>query len=1476
MNFVRSSLKYPQVTITILAITFAVGINSLLHMPRREDPKITIRQGLVIAYYPGANSVQVEDQVTEKVEQYLFQFEEVRKEKTYSTTRDGAVVVNVELEESVKRPDIFWNKLKHELLLAKQLDLPQGVIGPIVNTEFGDTKALVIGIESEQGDYAQLKNHITKLEDALRTIQAVSKIKRIGEQKEQVVISSSSEKLAQYDIPLKQVVSVLRSQNAINATGSVKTGQLEVPLYTTGYYTTEDEIANQIIGTSDNGDVVRVKDVAKVKRIYEEPTSKSYINGKNAMMLAVEMHAGNNIVEFGDNVQDKLAAFQEQLPTGYSLTTIVDQPGIVSKNISHFFHEFFLAIISVVIVVILLMPFRIAAVAATAIPMTVAVTFALLHAFGIELHQVSLAALIVVLGMVVDDAIVVADNYVELLDKGLDRWTAAWRSASDLVVPVLTATVTIIAAFLPMVILTGSVGEFIYALPVTVAISLTASFIVSMVLTPLLCYKFIKKGLHNPEKAAKKKKPSVLDGMQNAYDRSLEWAMKHPRFTIWGSLLSIVLAGVLYITIDQKFFPAAERNQFVVELWMPSGTQLEETEKAMNSLENLVRNDERVIDYTSFVGSSAPRFYYNFSPEFPVSNYGQVLVNTTDEHTAEALATSLNEQLTDILPQARVEAKLMQQGTPTKSPVEIRIVGSDLNTLKTIGNKVESIMRSARGSRLVHNNFTEDVYGVSIQLSNEASRLGFTTGSVAQVIYTGFNGAPITTMYEGETPVDIVLRLEEEERQNFEDIKDTYLPSPATGEPVPLRQIATLTPQWHTGRIMHRNGLRTLTVGSQTTDDVLPSELLKSIKPAIDELELPHGYHLEIGGEQENKKETFSQMIVALSISLVAIFLILLLQFKNLKEASIVMFSIPLSLFGALAGLHLTGNNFGFTAFVGLISLSGIVVRNAIILVDYTNELLEKGMDIPTAAMEAGKRRLRPIFLTATAAAIGVVPMIVSGSPMWGPLASVIAVGVLFSMVMSLVAVPVMYVRWMKPSDKQHNEVTSSGQSKVIASSALLIVLFLASGSVKSQELINLQTATDSALVNNHLLTIKELQLQEKQLKVKEDKVNFFPKVNVIGGYLYNANLPSLTIPQGALGILPMGQQNVPLPDVAKTYEIGEHNVYNIGVMAYQPLTQIPRIKMGVAIAETEVSIINEEKKQAILALKQGVEKLYFGILITQKQQEERKALIASKKAKLKEVEDAYSAGKTIAINKAGLIADIASEQQQLFQLTIKLENYQDDFRHLTGIQSADSLKLAALNFSDSETLQEQPTYWEQANEANHELRIARYKQEKATYALKAAKRAYIPSIGVVGGYFTQQGVSLLPDNMPFAGLSLQWNIQDIFSNNYVVKQRKLIQSQAQENFDNQQETLSVELAKAHRNAKQAIELISVAEKVVHYRKEAFEIAQDRKENGLGTDTQLMEAKADLSKAEADVYAAQLSYRMAITDLQMLLGEDFN
>lgn len=1504
MNFIKKSLKYPQVTVSVLLITFVIGAYALLEMPRREDAKIRIRIGQVIAFYPGANSLQVEEQVTKKLEQYLFQYEEVRKEKTTSTTRDGVAIINVWVNDNVENLDIFWSKLNHQLLVQKAVSLPAGVRGPIVNFEFGDTEALLIAIEMDNPDYAQLREYANKLEDNLRTIKAVSKIKRIGEQKEQIVISTNSSRLQQYGISLATVMLIMQSQNTIGPSGNLKTPDSQINLYTQGYYQTEADIADQIVGLAKTGEVIRLKDVTNIQRQYQEPSSKVIVNGRATMMLAVQMHEGYNIVQFGREVDEKLSETAKLLPTGVKLTTIVNQPAVVAKNVGHFIREFFLAIFAVILVITLLLPLRVAAVAAMAIPMTVAMTFAVMNAVGIELHQVSLAALIVVLGMVVDDAVVVADNYVELLDQGVDRQTAAWRGATELIVPILAATVTIIAAFMPIVLLSGMVGEFIIALPLTVSIALTSSFFVAMFLTPILCLVFIKKGLHDQESdlSSVKKRINLLNLMQTGYDLIITGCLRHSKLTICGCLLAIPLAFALYQIIPQKFFPEAERNQLVVEIWMPTGAKLEKTEQAALKIQNVISDDARVASWATFLGVGAPRFYYNFIPEPPGSNFAQILVNTHTTSQARQLYNQINNIAGDLAPEAKVQARLLQQGTPAAASVEVRISGEEIARIKSIGLQVQEILRNTKKTAFIRSDFKEDYYGVAIQLKDNAARLGFTTESIAKSVYAGFTGAPISTMHEGNKPVDIILRLDEESRGNLEHLQNMYLPSPITGSSVPLRQIASLEHQWHTGQIRHLNGLRTLTIQCEPADGFLASQVLKKAGPQISAIPLPTGYRIAYGGEYENQRETFSEMLMALFVSIILIFLVLLFQFRNLKEVFIVMLTIPLSLFGALLGLLMTGNPFGFTAFVGLISLSGIVVRNAIILIDHANELCRMGTAIPIAALESGKRRLRPIFLTASAAAIGVIPMIISGSPLWSPLASVIAVGIMFSMVISLILVPVLYAAIIGPADKARElndnikKDTQAGIGVKIAA-LLLAALMLnpaAADALENPVKLNLQTATTLALENNRLIRVKKLEVYEKQQKVNENKVLFLPAVIAGGLYQYNRGVGKATIAQGSLGNAVLGSLNIPLPSADTTLELENFSTYSAGAAFYQPVSQIPKIMSAVAISQTDLQIAEVEQTKATRQVKQNTEKLYFGLLILEKQKEEAQIKLAVAQKKLYDVESAVLAGKTTPSSQTGLRAAAADEEQNILKINIQIDDYSADFKRLIGLSVKQSFVLepiCAANPAGNELLPEEVVG--QTSADNPDLKIATLTKEKAGHAIDVSNYSYLPDFGIMGGFFYQHGSG--PDALntsriaplpvtdarfasqwslqdAFIGVALKWNIQDIVANTYVKRQRVALKKQAEENLANTQEQFTADLAKARRKINQAVELIALARKVVDYRLEDFRIQTNRFQAGLSLEADYLAAKAALAKAQADLFAAQLSHRMAVTDLQVITG----
>ncbi|MDM1049259.1 efflux RND transporter permease subunit [Sphingobacterium hotanense] len=1022
INLIEAAMKFPQVPIAITVIMVLAGLISLLTMPRSEDPRITVRQGLVVAFYPGSDEEQMEKEVTDKLEQYLFGFEEIKKEKTHSESKPGQVVITVELQDYVKDTKKFWNTLQHGLDANMPLILPRGVQGPYVNSDFGDVVVQMIAVSAPGRTYAELENYLDELEDGIKTIPQVSKIKRYGGQKQQIYVTLREDVLKQYGFGINEIASTLSQQNVTIPSGDIEIDKNRLLIFTDAQYQNENEIGNLIVYSSPQGGNIRLQDIAKIERRYEDLKSKITVAGNDVMMLTVEMQPGQNIVDLGKALTQKVTEVKEVLPADVQVNTIVDQPAVVDMNLGHFFIEFAIAIGAVILVVMILLPFRVATISAIAAPVTILATFAILNMIGVEMHQVSLAALIIVLGMVVDDAIIVVDNYIEKVDEKVPSWTAAWQSATQLMVPIFTATLTIVLSFLPLAFtLTGMTREFVQWIPITVSIALAVSFLVALFLTPYMCYHFLKKGLKNHD-TQKPKKRNFLDRMQDGFDRAIEFCMKYQKTTLFAGLAIFFLSFVVGSQVKTEFFPIVERNQFNLELWMDNGTNIHETEAAVKKIEREIAGDKRIVTTASFIGTSSPRFYSTYSPENPRENFAQIFINTESNDATNEMIDEYVQKFNNFLPNGYVRVRQLSK-KQQPAPIEIRVIGKDITQQKKVAKEVATILENTKGANWVRTDYQDDYVGLKAVVKEDvALRLGVTKAQIAQALGAKIKGFPISQMWEGNKAIDILLRTDEADRQDLDALGNMYITS-SFGAKVPLKQVVDLQPSWHTGAIVHRNGLRTLTVSSEAQLGRKPAEVFAEAQPKIDSLELPKGVKIAYGGEYEDGLESGPKMGKAFMISFVLIFLVLLFQFKRVGKVFIVLASFPLSLLGAMLGLFLTGYEFGFMAIIGITALLGIVVRNGIILVDYADELVrDHGHTIKEAALLAAKRRMRPIFLTSMAAAIGLIPLMSSGSPEWGPISSTISIGILVSMVTTLFIVPVLYSRFVKPSKKPLNK----------------------------------------------------------------------------------------------------------------------------------------------------------------------------------------------------------------------------------------------------------------------------------------------------------------------------------------------------------------------------------------------------------------------------------------------------------------------
>lgn len=726
----------------------------------------------------------------------------------------------------------------------------------------------------------------------------------------------------------------------------------------------------------------------------------------------MEMREGNNIVQMGEDVNKVLEEYEKELPDDVSIFRITDQSQVVGDSVTTFLRELLIAIIAVIIVVMLLMPLRVASVAASTIPITIFLSLLVFYACGLELNTVTLAALIATLGMIVDNSIVIIDCYMEKLDSGIDRWTAAIESAKEFFKSILSATLAISITFFPFLITSqGMINDFLQSFPWAITIILFLSLLVAILLVPYMQYHFIHTGFRKQPKEEKKQRRSFLTILQSSYDKLIVKCFAHPIRTMGVGLLSIVAGVVIFLSLPMKLMPFAERNQFAVEIYMPFGTALEQTAAVADSLESILRQDSRVVSVASFKGDGSPRFHTSYAPQMPGSNYAQFIVNTIGNKATEEMIAEYKDKYLNYFPNVRVRFKQLEY-SEAAYPIEMRVKGNNRDSLRLAADKVKSVMSEFDGLSLVHDNWEGQLPGVSLRLKDdEMSRLGIdkTLLSTGLSMHLG-NGLPVTTVWDGDYPIDVVLKDGGNIEPSYEDVGNQYVSAWGGTVSVPVRQIADIEPDWHDAQIAHRNGIPSISIQSDVKEGSNAAALTKEIVKAIEKIDLPDGVDFEVGGSEETDNEMLDMILSGLFISIVVIFFILLFHFRRINMALLVLGSISLCLLGAALGIWVMGLDVSVTAVLGIVSLMGILVRNGIIMLDYADELREKeGLTVREAALHSAKRRMRPIFLTSAAASMGVIPMILGGSPLWSPMGSVVFFGTIVSMVLTVTILPVAY-----------------------------------------------------------------------------------------------------------------------------------------------------------------------------------------------------------------------------------------------------------------------------------------------------------------------------------------------------------------------------------------------------------------------------------------------------------------------------------
>ena len=1001
-----------RITFLIVGSLFVFGIYALARIPKQEFPEYTIRQGVVVGVYPGATAEEVEEQLAKPLEQFLMTYKEVKRAKTTSTSQNGMCYVMVELNDDVNDKDEVWSKVKHGLAAFK-MQLPAGVAAVVTNDDFGDTSALLITLESDTRSYRELKGYMDDLSDRLRRIESVSNLRPYGVQQEQISVYADPERLAAYGIGEKTLSAALAAQGLTPLGGSVSNAETETPIHIAPSLAGEREVAELIVWSDPEGHVLRVKDVARVVREYDDPDSYIRNNGHRCVLLSLEMQAGNNIVEYGREVDEVLHAFiEEELPADVSVQRIADQAKVVGDSVHSFLRDLFVAMAIIIVVMMLLFPLRSAIVAALTIPMSTFISVGMMYLCGIPLNTVTLAALVVVLGMIVDNSIVVIDGYLDYLGRGHSRWFAAVESAREFFPSLLLATICICMIFYPILFtMTGMMGDFLTWFPWTITINLMVSLLLAVMVIPFLEILIIP-AVH----VRRDGRRSFTDRVHDVYRRVLAWTFRHGWLTISLGAASVVVSLLIATQLKFRMVPFADRDQFAVEIYLRPDTPLERTGAVADSVYRALRADERVKSVTSFVGCSSPRFQMSYAPQIAGKNYAQFIVNTTSVGDTEAILDEYADAWADRFPEAYVKFKQLDyQNVPS---LEFRFYGSDIDSLRAAADRLMARMRQMPELQWVHTDYEDPRAIAEVRLDPvTASQLGITRTVVAANMALASGDVAVGSVWEGDYRLPVVLKRDARlGERSLSDIGDTYVSSPVPGVSVPLRQIADVEPAWSQSKIVHRNGMRCITVTADLKRGANAMRMTSRISRMLkDEIPLPPGVETELGGAHEFDAETLPPIAAGLSISLVIIFFFILVNFRKFGITLVVMASMSLCLFGAMVGLWIADFTIGLTSVLGFITLLGMIVRNVILMYQHAEDKRKVcHWSGKLAAYDAGKRRMVPIFLTTATTAVGVVPMMLGGSTFWAPVGVTIFAGGIGSLILVVTILPGLYSKIYK------------------------------------------------------------------------------------------------------------------------------------------------------------------------------------------------------------------------------------------------------------------------------------------------------------------------------------------------------------------------------------------------------------------------------------------------------------------------------
>ena len=1014
-NLADWALRHKSIIYYFIAVLLTFGIFSFTHMGRMEDPDFTMRTMVVGVAWPGASPEQMSNQVTDKLEEKLRDLPGVDYTKSFTDGSKSVIYINLKEDLPSNKIRPAWEEARN-MINDEWKSLPSGVQGPSINDRFDDVYGTIYALSGDEFSYEEKRQQAEDLKRQLLSVPNVKKITLIGVQEKSLDVTINKDKLASYQVSTQQLLTALKQQSAMVPAGMVNTDTNNVYLRINGVFDSVDAVKNMPVRI--NNQTIRLGDIADITMTYKDPSSPQfYYEGKPAIGIAISMDAGANNIEFGKAIDKKLKELKPTIPVGLNLDQVSNQPHIVKESIGDFSQSLFEAIAIVLLVSFASLGIRTGIVVALTIPVVVSTTFVLMYENGIYLHKVSLGALILALGLLVDDAIIVVEMMSVKLEEGFNHWRAATFAYESTAFPMLSGTLITCAGFLPLALAEGMVAEFTKSLSIVVFMALILSWVASVLVSPVLGYKIIENKTEKPE-SEWTRRDHIMHRLKtifySRFESLLHWALGHHKAVLLLTLGAFILSVLSFPLIKQEFFPSSTRSEIIVSMQFPQSSSIDYTQGQAKSLDALLKDNEHIDHFTTYVGEGSPRFVLTLEPELPRANFMQTIIVTKSLEDRDALFKELQDQLNEQYPSALINMQFVQIGPPSKYPVMLRVSGPNASEVKTIANDVKAKMQEDKDLHNIAFDWpdTEPVAQVHID-PDKARLLGIDSYAVSLHLQSLLSGTKSGEYYEGNQTIPVTFRLGGNENHNLAALSSLPIQT-GNGSYVPLSQIATISMSQEEGIIWHRNMMPTISIHANVGPGVLGNAKTKEIYNKLAEYrqDLPTGYTIDLDGSAEKSVTAVQKLLVPMPIMLFAIMTILMFQLKRIALMFMALLTAPLGLIGVVLALNITRTPLGFMAILGIIALSGMIIRNSIILLDQIEIHRAEGQSAREAIINSATLRFRPIMLTAIAAILGMIPLM--GSVFWSPLAIAFSGGLLVATILTLIVLPVMYATWYK------------------------------------------------------------------------------------------------------------------------------------------------------------------------------------------------------------------------------------------------------------------------------------------------------------------------------------------------------------------------------------------------------------------------------------------------------------------------------